>query len=98
MRVVETHPEVCFARLGGGPLTVRKSAWAGAERRRALLAAAGIRFTADLGLAGAYGAVDDVLDAGAAALAARQVLSDGAQPIPDPPEIFSDGWPCAIWA
>lgn len=37
MRVVEIHPEVCFARLAGAPLTFRKSSWAGAERRRAFL-------------------------------------------------------------
>jgi predicted RNase H-like nuclease len=98
IRVVEIHPEVCFARLAGSPLTARKSSWAGAERRHALLAAAGISIAGDLGGAGAYAGVDDVLDAGAAAWAARQVLHDHAKPIPDPPEIFSDGWPCAIWS
>jgi len=97
-RVVEIHPEVCFARLAGTPLTVRKSSWAGAERRRALLADAGIRLAGDLGPAGASAGVDDVLDAGAAAWAARRVLLGHARPIPDPPETFSDGWPCAIWA
>jgi predicted RNase H-like nuclease len=96
-RVVEIHPEVCFARLAGAPLTERKSSWAGAERRRALLAGAGVTIAGDLGGAGAYAAVDDVLDAGAAAWAARQVLRGRARPIPDPPEIFSDGWACAIW-
>jgi hypothetical protein len=25
-------------------------------------------------------------------------LSGDSRPIPDPPEVFSDGWPCAIWA
>ena len=98
VRVVEVHPEVCFAQLAGGPLTERKSSWAGTERRRTLLAGAGIRLAGDLGPAGAFAAVDDVLDAGAAAWAARRVLSGDARPIPDPPEVFSDGWPCAIWA
>jgi predicted RNase H-like nuclease len=98
VRVVEIHPEVCFARMAGAPLTARKSSWTGAERRRALLAGAGIRLTADLHGAGAYAGVGDVLDAGAAAWAARQVLSGMAQPIPDPPEHFTDGWPCAIWS
>jgi len=98
VRVVEAHPEVCFARLAGGPLTERKSSWAGAERRRALLAGAGIRLAGDLGPAGAFAGVDDVLDAGAAAWAARRVWSGDARPIPEPPEVFSDGWPCAIWA
>lgn len=97
IRVVEIHPEVCFARLAGGPLTARKSSWAGTEQRRALLAGAGIRLAGDLGPAGALAGVDDVLDAGAAAWAARRVLSGDARPLPDPPEVFSDGWPCAIW-
>jgi predicted RNase H-like nuclease len=98
LRAVEVHPEVCFARLAGAPLTVRKSSWAGAERRRALLASAGITLTGALGPATEHAGVDDVLDAGAAAWAARRVLLGRAQPLPDPPETFSDGWPCAIWA
>jgi predicted RNase H-like nuclease len=98
VRVVEVHPEVCFARLAGAPLTVRKSTWAGAERRRALLAQAGITLTGDLGAATEHAGVDDVLDAGAAAWAARRVLLGLGQPLPNPPETFSDGWPCAIWS
>jgi predicted RNase H-like nuclease len=97
IRVIEIHPEVCFARLAGAPLTVRKSSWTGAEHRRALLADVGITLAGDLGRADANAGVD-VLDAGAAAWAARQVLSGHAQPIPNPPETFSDGWACAIWA
>jgi len=83
VRVVEIHPEVCFARLAGAPLTARKSSWTGVERRRALLASAGIGIAGDLGGAGTYAAVDDVLDAGAAAWAARKVLLGQAKPIPD---------------
>jgi predicted RNase H-like nuclease len=98
VRVVEVHPEVCFARLAGAPLAARKSSWAGAERRRGLLAEAGVRLAGDLGTAGVHAGVDDVLDAGAAAWAARQVLLGAARPIPDPPQTFSDGWPCAIWS
>ena len=98
VRVAEVHPEVCFARLAGAPLTARKSSWAGIEQRRALLAGAGIQLAGDLGPAGTFAGVDDVLDAGAAAWAALRVLSGDARPIPDPPEVFSDGWPCAIWA
>jgi predicted RNase H-like nuclease len=98
VRVAEVHPEVCFARMAGGPLAERKSSWAGTERRRALLAGAGIGLAGNLGPAGAFAGVDDVLDAGAAAWAARRVLSGDARPVPDPPEVFSDGWPCAIWA
>jgi predicted RNase H-like nuclease/GNAT superfamily N-acetyltransferase len=96
--VVETHPELCFARLAGAPLTVRKSTWEGARLRRGLLAGAGITVPADIGAAGAHASVDDVLDAAAAAWAARQVLAGTATAFPDPPETFSDGWSCAIWA
>ena len=98
VRVVEVHPEVCFARLAGAPLTVRKSSWAGAERRRALLADAGLTLTGDLGGATENAGVDDVLDAAVAAWTARRVLLGHAQPMPNPPETFSDGWPCAIWS
>lgn len=44
-----THPEVSFATLAGAALTVRKSTWAGAHRRQALLAEAGIVIPDELG-------------------------------------------------
>lgn len=97
-RVVEIHPELSFARLAGAPLPHPKTTWAGAERRRELLAAAGVVLAGDLGPAGAAAGVDDVLDAGAAAWTAVRVASGEARPLPDPPEVFSDGIPCAIWA
>ncbi|MBB2743492.1 UNVERIFIED_ORG: putative RNase H-like nuclease [Microbispora rosea subsp. rosea] len=97
-RVVEVHPELSFARLAGAPLPHPKTTWAGAERRRELLAAAGVVLAGDLGRAGAMAGVDDVLDAGAAAWTALRVVSGDARPLPDPPEVFSDGIPCAIWA
>jgi predicted RNase H-like nuclease len=96
-RVVEVHPEVSFAYLAGAPLTVRKSTWAGAERRRALLAAAGIPLAGELGLAGLAVGVDDVLDAGAAAWSALRVAQGQAVSLPNPPETFTDGRPAAIW-
>lgn len=96
-RVVEVHPEVCFATLAGVPLAVPKSRRAGAARRRELLADAGITVAGELVPAGATAAEDDVLDAAAAAWAARRVARGEARPMPDPPEVFSDGLPCAIW-
>jgi predicted RNase H-like nuclease len=96
-RVVEVHPEVSFAYLAGAPLTVRKSTWAGAERRRALLGNAGIPLTGELGLAGHAVGVDDVLDAGAAAWSALRVAQGEAISLPAPPETFADGHPAAIW-
>ncbi|HZB32080.1 MAG TPA: DUF429 domain-containing protein [Streptosporangiaceae bacterium] len=96
-RVVEVHPEVSFARLAGRHLRSAKSTWAGAETRRRLLTAAGIDLTGDLGAAGAAARVDDILDAAAAAWTARRVARGQAQSLPDPPQTFSDGLPCAIW-
>jgi predicted RNase H-like nuclease len=95
-QVVEVHPEVSFAFLAGAPLTTRKLTWAGALRRKRLLATAGIRLSGDLGGAGAAG-VDDVLDAAVAAWTARRLARGLAISMPDPPEKFSDGLPCAIW-
>ena len=52
--------------------------------------------TLALGPAGTLAAVDDVLDAAAAAWSARRVVAGSARLLPDPPERFSDGRPCAI--
>lgn len=98
LAVVEVHPEVCFARMLGGPLTARKTTWAGVELRRRLLTANGVLLSGNLGLPRLDAGVDDVLDAGAAAWTARRVADGQAQSMPDPPELFSDGWPAAIWA
>lgn len=96
-RVVEVHPEVSFAWLAGSPLPDGKRTWAGAHDRRRLLAGAGIQISDDLGAAGRQAAVDDVLDAGAAAWTAARVAQGAATPLPDPPVVYSDGWPTAIW-
>jgi predicted RNase H-like nuclease len=97
LTVREVHPEVSFAQMAGAPLAERKSTWAGAERRRVLLAAEGIHLSGDLGLAGRAAKVDDVLDAAGVAWTARRIAAGTARPIPDPPETFSDEWPAAIW-
>jgi predicted RNase H-like nuclease len=97
-RVVEAHPELSFATLAGAPLATRKPTWAGAAQRHALLAAAGIVLPGDLGPAGTLAGVDDVLDAAVLAWTARRVADGTARPRPDPPDVFSDGLPCAIWA
>jgi predicted RNase H-like nuclease len=97
-RGVEVHPELCFTRMAGAPLPYPKTTWAGVERRRELLAAEGIVVAGDLGPAGALAGVDDVLDAAAAAWTARRLAAGRAHPLPDPPEEFGDGLPCAIWA
>jgi predicted RNase H-like nuclease len=94
-RVVEVHPEVSFTELAGEPPPPKKT-WAGAERRRALLSEAGITLAGPLGDTG-KAAVDDVLDAAVAAWTARRVQLGTAVPLPNPPEIFSDGVAAAIW-
>lgn len=106
MRVVEVHPEVAFGRLaalragdadGCHPLADRKKSWAGAARRRALLAAAGVVVPDEIGEAG-RAAVDDVLDAAVVAWVALRAALGLARPLPDPPQVTPDGWPAAIWS
>ncbi|HEU4424720.1 MAG TPA: DUF429 domain-containing protein [Pilimelia sp.] len=96
--LVEIHPEVSFARMAGAPLADSKTTWSGAQRRRDLLFAQGIRLVGDLGSAGTLARVDDILDAAAAAWSARRVAQGAAISLPDPAEVYSDGLPCAIWA
>jgi predicted RNase H-like nuclease len=96
--VIEVHPEVSFVRMAGGtPLAASKHTWAGAMLRRCLLAKADIGLPDDLGEAGVLASVDDVHDAAVAAWTARRYRHGQATPIPDPPEVFGDGWACAIW-
>ncbi|WP_106396226.1 DUF429 domain-containing protein [Actinocorallia populi] len=95
--VVEVRPEVSFAALAGEHLRSRKSSWSGAHHRRELLARAGIMLPNELGDPGLKADVNDMLDAAAAAWTARRVSRGEARPLPDPPETFSDGLPCAIW-
>ncbi|NVI89141.1 DUF429 domain-containing protein [Actinomadura sp. BRA 177] len=97
-RIVEVHPELSFAELGDGPLDTTKASWAGMEKRRGLLAGAGIVLEGDLGTAGRKARVDDVLDAAAAAWTARRVALGEARCLPAEPYASSDGVPCAIWA
>jgi predicted RNase H-like nuclease len=96
--VVEVHPEVSFTHLAGGHLPDSKTTWAGTEHRRALLRDAGIVLPGDLGPAGRTAGVDDVLDAAVAAWTAQRVATGNAERLPDPPEVFSDRHPAAIWA
>jgi predicted RNase H-like nuclease len=96
--VIEVHPEVCFATLAGTHVRDGKKSWAGAALRRRLLDQEGILLGDDLGQVGGQAAVDDVLDAAVAAWSARRYAAGTARSYPDPPEVFSDGYPSAIWA
>ena len=96
--VAEVHPELSFALMSGDqPLADSKTTWAGAARRRELLAAHGIELAGDLGLSGLRTGVDDVLDAAAVAWTARRIAAGQARRLPETPERFSDGIDCAIW-
>jgi predicted RNase H-like nuclease len=96
-QVVEAHPELSFAAMAGAPLSDSKSTWAGAVRRRQLLAANAIDLAGDLGLSGLRVGVDDVLDAAAVAWTATRVAAGTARRLPALAERFSDGVDCAIW-
>lgn len=97
VRVVEAHPELCFATIADEPLAHNKKTWDGMTQRRGLLKSVGIELPSDLGPVGARAAVDDVLDAAAAAWTAGRVAAGQAIGRPDPPEQFSDGLDAAIW-
>ena len=95
-RVLEVHPEVSFRAMAGQPLTWSKKSWNGASMRRMVLAQHDIVLPDDLGVAG-LAAVDDVLDAAAAAWTAYRISRGKAASLPSPPEELADGRKAAIW-
>ena len=94
--VLEVHPELSFATMAGAPLLDNKKTDDGRRARLAALAAVGLPSPSVL--SGAGYAADDVLDACAVAWTAARRAAGLATPFPDPPEVFSDGIPAAIWA
>lgn len=94
-RIHEVHPELAFRAMGGTELSPKKS-YAGARQRIRLLAAAGIELPDDLGAAGTV-ALDDVLDAAAAAWVADRIAGGVASSLPSPPEVDETGVTMAIW-
>ncbi len=98
-RLIEVHPELSFATLGGRPLPDSKRTWAGASERRRLLRQAGLDIDlADLGDRGRMADSDDVVDAAVAAWSAMRVAQGRARCLPEPPQRFGDGLDAAIWA
>jgi predicted RNase H-like nuclease len=93
--VVETHPELSFAEMAGGPMAAAKTTPEGIAAHLAELARHGISRPSVLADSG-Y-AADDLLDACAAAWTAARYVSGDARSLPDPPEVSSDGIPAAIW-
>lgn len=80
-RLVEAHPELAFARLGGAPAAHPKRTPAGRAERRALLARVGLAPDPDVRLPGA--AFDDVLDAAVLTLTAARVRDGAAEHLGD---------------
>jgi len=78
LTMIEVHPELCFTKMVGAPMSAAKSTWSGASQRRQALTAAGLIFPDDLGSAGLHAAVDDVLDAAVAP--GRQCGTGAARP------------------
>ena len=97
VEIIEVHPEVAFAQMNGVAVPWSKKTWAGHERRRVLLAQQGIVLPTELGAAGAYASVDDVLDAAAAAWIAQHHARGESRSLPDPPEPMSNNGTGAIW-
>jgi len=94
--VLEIHPELSFATMTGAPILASKKTEEGQAQRLEALAAAGIARPSVL--RGSGYAAHDVLDACAVAWSAARHAAGLARSLPDPPEVFSDGLPAAIWA
>ena len=95
VRVVEVHPEVSFAAIDASCVLASKKTASGRAARVAALERAGLALPPVV--RGRGYAVDDLLDACAVAWTARRVSRAEANCLPDPPEVFSDGIPAAIW-
>ena len=87
--VLEIHPEVSFAAMTGAPILASKKTDDGRDPPPRGPRCRGHR--AAVRPPGQGYAVDDVLDACAVAWSAARHASGLARPLPDPPEVFSDG-------
>lgn len=88
--LVEVHPELSFTELAGEPLASSKHGRPGIERRRELLAGAGI----DLDRRGSLAPEIDVLDAAAVAWSAARIARGEAVALPPGARL---GEPMTIW-
>jgi predicted RNase H-like nuclease len=93
--VLEVHPEVSFAELDPACVVRSKVTPEGRADRTAALRVAGLEPPSYQ--RGEGYAPDDVLDACAVAWTAGRYVAGSAYSLPDPPEVFSDGLPAAIW-
>jgi predicted RNase H-like nuclease len=88
--------------MSGAPLAHGKHSAGGCVERGRLLAGAGLVIPDDVMAGFGASGLDDVYDAAAMtrqamAWTARRVARGEAVSLPDPPEVFSDGVPAAIW-
>ncbi|MDH3234980.1 MAG: DUF429 domain-containing protein [Alphaproteobacteria bacterium] len=98
-RIRETHPELAFLALKGGPLAHGKKSPEGQAERIELLEAAGfgrIQPWIDL-IGGQQALTDDLLDACALALAAERMLRGAAKRLPGDPPRDARGLAMEIW-
>jgi predicted RNase H-like nuclease len=93
--VLEAHPEVSFAEIDPACVVPSKTRPVGAAARRTALRSTGLEPPAYV--RGQGYAADDLLDACAVAWTAARYAAGPAYSLPDPPEVFSDGIPAAIW-
>jgi predicted RNase H-like nuclease len=94
----EVHPEICFAELGGRPLTHRKSSRLGRQERRELLAGAFPDFEA-LEKNGREQRlpIEDILDALVACWSALRLASGKARKLTETIARDRTGLPMTIW-
>jgi predicted RNase H-like nuclease len=93
--LIEAHPEVCFCEIDPECVVPSKRTEQGLAARTAALRFVGLEPPAYR--RGQGYAADDLLDACAVAWTARRHAHGAAICLPDPPEVFSDGLPAAIW-
>jgi predicted RNase H-like nuclease len=80
----EVHPELSFATMLGAPARANKKTWAGMVERRTALLGAGINLDDAPPEPATKAAIDDMLDAGAAAWSAQRILAGSAVAFADP--------------
>ena len=83
--------------MNGSPVPSSKKTWEGHTRRRELLRRHNIELPDDLGEPGRRAAMDDVLDAAAAAWVALHHENGNTISLPNPPEPMSLQGTAAMW-
>ncbi len=95
--VYEVHPELSFKQMTGSVVDSSKKTWAGMTIRRQALLREGIDLDTASKEVADRAAVDDMLDAGAAAWSAKRIHDGTARSIPQVPEPSPGGRAIAIW-